>query len=356
MDAATVAGRIILTNPRARRWAAWAAALAAGLIALPIVVLLAVVIALSSSQAPDTVGTADGIPAVYAPMYQAAGAAYHVDPYVLAALHKTESDYSMDPAAFHPNSAGALGPMQFLPSTWAGYANAYQPIAAQRPAHYPHMCTPHGCITDDYDAISAAADYLHQLGADGELDQRTLNALVSYKGTPPASIAPAREAFKLAQELQAANATSTGSLTAPPSGPLLARLVTVANEIGAAHIPYCYGGGHVTPARPGHGTYCHNEANEHISGSAYDGLDCSSSVSMLLQLSGVNTPTLDSTEFMSFGDPGPGKYFTIWANPDHVFVTVDGDDWGTSNSIPYGGPGWASESTAGFTPRHLAGL
>ena len=168
MDAATVAGRIILTNPRARRWAAWAAALAAGLIALPIVVLLAVVIALSSSPAPDTVGTADGIPAVYAPMYQAAGAAYHVDPYVLAALHKTESDYSMDPAAFHPNSAGALGPMQFLPSTWAGYANAYRPIAAQRPAHYPHMCTPHGCITDDYDAISAAADYLHQLGADGE--------------------------------------------------------------------------------------------------------------------------------------------------------------------------------------------
>ena len=183
------------------------------------------------------------------------------------------------------------------------------------------MCTPHGCITDDYDAISAAADYLHQLGADGELDQRTLNALISYKGTPPASIAPAREAFKLAQELQAANATSTGSLIAPPSGPLLARLVTVANEIGAAHIPYCYGGGHVTPARPGHGTYCHNAANEHISGSAYDGLDCSSSVSMLLQLSGVNTPTLDSTEFMSFGDPGPGKYFTIWANPDHVFVT-----------------------------------
>ncbi len=132
--------------------------------------------------------------------------------------------------------------------------------------------------------------------------------------------------------------------------------MTVANEIAAAHIPYCYGGGHVTPARPGHGTYCHNEANEHISGSAYDGLDCSSSVSMLLQLSGVNTPTLDSTEFMSFGDPGPGRYLTIWANPDHVFVTLDGDDWGTSNSIPYGGPGWAPQDTAGFTPRHLAGL
>ena len=72
-------------------------------------------------------------------MYQAAGAAYHVNPYVLAALHKTESDYSSDPAAFHPNSAGALGPMQFLPSTWAGYANAYRadrgPAARALPAH-----------------------------------------------------------------------------------------------------------------------------------------------------------------------------------------------------------------------------
>ena len=356
MDAATVAGRIILTNPRARRWAAWATALVAMLIALPIVVLLAVVMALSGSSQPGTVGTADGIPAVYAPMYQAAGAAYHVNPYVLAALHKTESDYSTDPAAFTPNSAGALGPLQFLPSTWASYANAYQPIAAQRPARYPHMCAPHGCITDDYDSIAAAADYLHRLGADSELDQRTLDALISYKGTPPASIAPARETFKLAQELQAANATSTSTPIAPASGPLLTRLVTVANEIAAARIPYCYGGGHVTPARPTHGTYCHNAANERISGGAYDGLDCSSSVSMLLQLSGVPTPTLDSTEFMSFGDSGPGEYLTIWANPDHVFVTLDSDDWGTSDSNPYGGPGWASQSTAGFTPRHLAGL
>ena len=356
MDAATTAGRIILTNPRARRWAAWVAALAAGLIALPVVVLLAVVVALSSSQAPGTVGTADGIPAVYAPMYQAAGAAYRVDPYVLAALHKTESDYSTDPAAFTPNSAGALGPLQFLPATWAGYANAYEPIAAQRPAHYPHMCSPHGCIADDFDAIAAAADYLHQLGADTGLDQHTLNALISYKGTPPASIPPARETFALAQQLQAANATSTGTLIAPPPGPLLTRLVTVADEIAAARIPYCYGGGHVTPARASHGTYCHNAANEFISGSAYDGLDCSSSVSMLLQQSGVNTPTFDSTEFMSFGTPGPGEYLTIWANPSHVFVTLDGDDWGTSDAIPYGGPGWAPQTTVGFTPRHLAGL
>jgi hypothetical protein len=356
MDGVTVAGRIIQSDPRARRWAAWVAAIAAGLIALPIVALLAVVVALSSSSTPGAVGTADGIPALYAPMYQDASAAYHVNPYVLAALHKTESDYSRDPSAFTPNSAGAIGAMQFLPSTWAGFRNAYQPIAAQRPAHYPHMCAPHGCITDDYDSIAAAADYLHQLGADGSLDQRTLNALISYKGTPPASIPYARETFTLAQQLEAANATAGGSGVQAPSGPLLTRLVTVANEIAAAHIPYCFGGGHTTPARPSHGTYCHSTTNQFVSGTAYDGLDCSGAVSMLLQVSGVNTPTLDSTGFMSFGDPGAGRQFTIWANPAHVFVSVEGRDWGTSDANPSGGPGWAPQTTVGFTPRHLAGL
>jgi Transglycosylase SLT domain len=355
MDAAT-AGQIILSDPRARRLAARAAPVAAAVIATPVVLLLALVVAISGPSSPATVGSADGIPAVYAPMYEAAASAYHVNPYVLAALHETESDYSRDPSAFAPNSAGAIGPMQFLPATWAGFRNAYRPIAAQRPSSYPHVCAPHGCITDDYDSIAAAADYLHQLGADGGLDQRTLNALISYKGTPPASVPYARQTFTLAQQLEAANVTSAGTVVQAPSGPLLARLVTVADEIAAARIPYCYGGGHTTPARPSHGTYCHSASNQFVSGTAYDGLDCSGAVSMLLQLSGVNTPTLDSTGFMSFGDAGPRQQFTIWANPAHVFVSIEGRDWGTSDANPSGGPGWAPHTTVGFTPRHLPGL
>jgi hypothetical protein len=289
-------------------------------------------------------------------MYEAAASAYGVDPYVLAALHETESDYGRDPSAFSPNTAGAIGPMQFLPSTWASYRGAYLPIAAQRPARYPHMCAPHGCITDDFDSIAAAADYLHQLGADAALDQRTLDALISYKGTPPASVPYARETLALAQRLEAANVTAAGMIVQAPSGPLLARIVTVADEIAAAHIPYCYGGGHTTPARPSHGTYCHDAANRFISGQAYYGLDCSGAVSMLLQASGASTPTLDSTAFMSFGAAGPGRELTIWANPAHVFVSVAGRDWGTSDANPYGGPGWAPHTTVGFVPRHLPGL
>ncbi len=156
-------------------------------------------------------------------MYQAAASAYHVNPYVLAALHKTESDYSRDPSAFTPNSAGAIGPMQFLP-VHLGCATPTRTGRSPRsgPLSYPHECAPHGCITDDYDSIAAAADYLHQLGADTGLDQRTLNALICYKGTPPASIPYARETFALAQQLEGANSAAGGTVLQPPSGPLLA--------------------------------------------------------------------------------------------------------------------------------------
>ena len=77
---------------------------------------------------------------------------------------------------------------------------------------------------------------------------------------------------------------------------------------------------------------------------------------MLLQQAGVATPTLNSTGFMSFALGGPGAWMTIWANPEHVFTTIAGRDWGTSDANPYGGPGWAPQSTVGFTPRHLPGL
>lgn len=48
-------------------------------------------------------------------------------------------------------------------------------------------------------------------------------------------------------------------------------------------------------------------------------LDCSSAVSAVLQGAGYEVPTEDSTFFMNWGNPGPGKV-TIWAGTDHVFL------------------------------------
>jgi len=119
---------------------------------------------------------------------------------------------------------------------------------------------------------------------------------------------------------------------------VLKKLIKIANEIDAGDFPYVYGGGHVQPARPN------------------PGLDCSSSVSMLMQHAGFGFPTMVSGAMMNYGMPGPGKQFTIWANPGHVFATIGGRDWGTNRGEPGGGPGWHSHTKAGFTPRHPGGL
>ncbi|MBO0730316.1 MAG: lytic transglycosylase domain-containing protein [Acidimicrobiaceae bacterium] len=65
---------------------------------------------------------------------------------VLAAIHLVETKMSRLQG---PSSAGAQGPMQFLPVTWASYGQ--------------------GDIHNDRDAILAAARYLRAMGAPGDL-------------------------------------------------------------------------------------------------------------------------------------------------------------------------------------------
>jgi membrane-bound lytic murein transglycosylase B len=72
---------------------------------------------------------------------------------VLAAINFVESKFGR---ILGPSSSGALGPMQFLPATFAAYGR--------------------GDITDPHDAILAAARYLHANGA----PQRLRAALFAY--------------------------------------------------------------------------------------------------------------------------------------------------------------------------------
>jgi len=93
------------------------------------------------------------IPPFLLPIYQAAGIQYDVPWQVLAGINEIETDYGRNLSV---SSAGAVGWMQFLPSTWArygvdatgsGYADPYNPV----------------------DAIFAAARYLHAAGASQNL-------------------------------------------------------------------------------------------------------------------------------------------------------------------------------------------
>ncbi|HET6548487.1 MAG TPA: hypothetical protein VFG79_08530 [Solirubrobacter sp.] len=106
---------------------------------------------------------------------------------------------------------------------------------------------------------------------------------------------------------------------------------------GIARTPYKWGGGH---------------------GKWQDtGYDCSGSVSFVLAAAGLLSGPLASGPLMSWGEPGRGKWITIYANAGHVFLEVAGIRFDTSAQRVTGSR-WINEmrSTAGFVARHPAGL
>jgi putative peptidoglycan binding protein len=113
------------------------------------------------------------------------------------------------------------------------------------------------------------------------------------------------------------------------------RVIASGNRIATK--PYKYGGGH--------GRY-------HDSG-----YDCSGSLSFALHFAGLLRTPLDSTGFMSYGLPGRGRHITIYANPGHAYMVVDGRRFDTS-AIRETGSRWTSthRSSAGYVVRHPRGL
>ena len=106
---------------------------------------------------------------------------------------------------------------------------------------------------------------------------------------------------------------------------------------GIARTPYIWGGGH---------------------GKWLDkGYDCSGSVSFALASAGLLSGPLTSGSLMSWGEPGKGKWVTIYASATHVFLEVAGVRFDTGAQRVTGSR-WANDgrSTAGFVPRHPAGL
>ena len=97
--------------------------------------------------------------------------------------------------------------------------------------------------------------------------------------------------------------------------------------------------------------------------------DCSSSVSYVLHWGGVlGANALDSTELESYGEPGPGRYVSMYANAGHTFMYVGGlrfdtveapeFDSGPNSGKP--GPRWRVSASvpdwATWTVRHPPGL
>lgn len=102
---------------------------------------------------PAASHTADSIPANYLALYKSAGTQYGVQWNLLAGIGRVETDHgrsTLPGVHSGANSAGAMGPMQFIGSTWAEYGNG-------------------GNVYNPADAIPAAARYLKASGAPKDL-------------------------------------------------------------------------------------------------------------------------------------------------------------------------------------------
>jgi cell wall-associated NlpC family hydrolase len=165
---------------------------------------------------------------------------------------------------------------------------------------------------------------------------------------PPTEAPKPRRAASAAGDVKLSRPATAGDgidqATALPNGialpPLEApeavrQMIEAGNQI--ARTPYLWGGGH--------GKWVDS------------GYDCSGSVSFVLASAGYLESPLASGPLMSWGEPGPGKWVTIYAHEGHVFMVVAGIRFDTSGARATGSR-WQNDmrSSAGFVARHPPGL
>ncbi len=146
-------------------------------------------------------------------------------------------------------------------------------------------------------------------------------------GLMPAPLNPGQEAELI----------SASEASAPASAPQAVKeVIAAANAI--ADTPYLWGGGH--------GSF------------ESSGYDCSGAVSYALHGGGLIESPLDSTGLTTWGEPGPGRWITVYGNAGHAWMVVAGLAFDTSGSGG-AGPRWHDpwpNSPEGFIARHPAGL
>jgi hypothetical protein len=125
---------------------------------------------------------------------------------------------------------------------------------------------------------------------------------------------------------------------APVNAPAaVKRVIAAANHIRT--LPYIWGGGH---------------------GRWQDsGYDCSGAVSYALHGGRLLTSPLTSGSFETFGEAGPGRWITIYANASHAYMVVAGLRFDTAGDINETGPRWhptvAAAASGRFVVRHPIG-
>jgi hypothetical protein len=129
-----------------------------------------------------------------------------------------------------------------------------------------------------------------------------------------------------------------GRAIPPPGAPAQVKAtIAAANRIDRE--PYVWGGGHLSWLARGY--------------------DCSGAVGFALHGGGMLETTMVSGQLASWGEGGPGRWITVYANAEHVYMVVAGLRFDTRDDLPgVSGPRWHAErvSPRDFVARHPPGL
>jgi hypothetical protein len=129
-----------------------------------------------------------------------------------------------------------------------------------------------------------------------------------------------------------------GRAIAPLQAPAAVQAaISAANRIN--HRPYVWGGGHLSWDSRGY--------------------DCSGAVGYALHAAGLLDQTVVSGQLESWGEPGVGRWITVYANSHHVYMVIAGLRFDTRDDPPgVNGPRWhmARVDPRNFVARHPTGL
>jgi peptidoglycan hydrolase-like protein with peptidoglycan-binding domain len=240
-----------------------------------------------------------------------------------------ESELKPPPSAVVPQHSTGPHMIDASDTTGTGEAPAGGASAVQRLQAALHLPVD-GEFGPATEAAVQRLQARHGLTADGVVGPATWSVLgVSSEAT----LTPPRSA--LVQQSSGGGSTSSTGGGEGESSSVVSRVISAGDEIATR--PYVWGGGHGSFESAGY--------------------DCSGSVSYALHGAGLLSSPEDSTGLESYGEPGPGRDITIYANSEHAFMVVDGKRFDTV-ALQETGSRWSDSmtSTAGFVARHPAGL
>ena len=347
---------------------------------------------------PSAAATRD-IPGAFLRIYVQVGAQYKIPWEILAGIGKEECDHGRFPApsctpqpgATGPggsNCAGASGPMAIGVSggSCGSAGDAYDPLRRYLPdrslgPHDPTTAVQLAALVLIKDKgaptgqpIDAYRPYARAYNGTGPMADayaaRVIADAHTYQGAGTVELRALCAAAVGTQIVSGARARilANGDAAAPSEAPAaVQRMIASGNRIN--RFPYSWGGGHGDPAatmdqsRPDPAAVPGSEEN---GGPEYD---CSSATSYVLWGGGLGESLLAgevdvSGSLESVGDPGPGKWVTIFANVGHAYIEVAGiyldtaAGKGNPPNPPASGPRWSTVGTgpAGFVVRHPPGL